>query len=82
MILFEERLVSLPPTPDDPRVRALLLLILLAREADLPLAQVDSPQSRAAVVRGLARRSVRRRHSTSGRSGLRPWMCRHRWTPA
>ena len=74
--------MTLPPTPDDARVRALLLLLLLAREADLPLAQVDSALSRATVVRGLARRSVRRHRSTSGRQGGHPWMCRHRWTPA
>jgi len=75
-------LVSLPPTPDDPRARALLLLLLLAREADLPLAQVDGPQARATVSRGLARRSVRRHHRTVNRPGGRAWLCGHRWTPA
>jgi hypothetical protein len=72
--------VSLPPTPDDPR-RALLLLLLLAREADLPLAQVDSPAMRATVVAGLSRRSARPPRAW-GRPGGRPWMCRYRWTTA
>jgi hypothetical protein len=68
--------VPLPPTPDDPRFRALLLLLLLAREADLPLAQVDSPAARATVVAGLSRGSARRHRSAWGRPGGRPWMCR------
>ncbi len=38
---------------DDLPQRTLLMLLLLAREAELPAAQVDSPRSRALVRRGL-----------------------------
>lgn len=47
-----------PPGPADRPARALLLLLLLAREADLPAEQVDSPAARALVARGLPRRRV------------------------
>ena len=67
------------PTADDPRRRALLILLLLAREAGLPPEQVDSAGARALVVRGLARSTVRRHRSTSRACGGRTWMCRHRW---
>lgn len=62
--------MPLLPSPADPPVRALLLLLLLAREADLALDQVDSPDARALVARGLTR----------GGHRFRPWMCRRRWT--
>ena len=62
--------------------RVLLLLLLLAREAELAVDQVDSPQARALARRGLtggARVSLpcspaRRRVS----AGARPWMCQAR----
>jgi hypothetical protein len=60
------------PPPADPHRRALLLLLLLARDADLALDQVDSPDARAIVARGLTRGAARPPH------GGRRWMCRHR----
>ena len=60
--------------------RALLILLLLAREADLAPEQVVSAAARALVVRGLARSAARRHRSTSRAHGGRTWMCRHRWT--
>ena len=62
--------------------RVLLLLLLLSREAELAVDQVDSPRARALVRRGLtggARVSqpcspARRRVS----AGSRPWMCQAR----
>jgi len=62
--------------------RVLLLLLLLAREAELAVDQVDSPRARALARRGLtggARVSLpcspgRRRVS----AGSRPWMCQAR----
>ena len=69
--------MPLLPHPGEPHLRALLLLLLLAREADLAADQVDSPSARALVARGLTRGAARR-HRT-GPHGGRPWMCRHRW---
>jgi len=73
--------VSLPL--DDLPQRTLLMLLLLAREAELPAAQVDSPRSRALVRRGLtggARVSLpcspARRNADS--AGSRVWMCQAR----
>ena len=60
--------------------RALLILLLLAREADLASEQVVSAAARALVVRGLARSAARRHRSTPRAHGGRTWMCRHRWT--
>jgi hypothetical protein len=64
------------------RQRVLLLLLLLSREAELAVDQVDSPRARALVRRGLtggARVSLpcgpaRRRAG----SAARPWMCQAR----
>ena len=62
--------MPLPPGPADRPGRALLLLLLLAREADLPAEQVDSATARALVARGLPRgrdAAVRPRpHGTAG----------------
>jgi hypothetical protein len=68
---------------DDLPQRAVLLLLLLAREAELPEAQVDSPQARAIVRRGLsggARVSLpcSPAHRLTGSAGVRPWMCQAR----
>ena len=67
---------------DDLPQRVLLLLLLLAREAELAVDQVDSPRARALVRRGLtggARVGLpchpgRRRPNV----GARPWMCQAR----
>lgn len=68
---------------DDLPQRTLLMLLLLAREAELPAAQVDSPRSRALVRRGLtggARVSLpcSPAHRTAGSAGSRVWMCQAR----
>jgi hypothetical protein len=62
--------------------RVLLLLLLLSREAELAVDQVDSPRARALVRRGLtdgARVSLpcspARRQANAG---ARPWMCQAR----
>ena len=68
----------MPPTPDDRRHRALLILLLLAREAALAPEQVDGPEARALAGRGLARRAAGAHRATAG-APARPWMCRHRW---
>jgi hypothetical protein len=73
--------VSLPF--DDLPQRTALLLLLLAREAELPTAQVDSPRARALVRRGVtggARVSLpcSPAHRTAGSAGVRPWMCQAR----
>ena len=65
---------------DDLPQRTLLMLLLLAREAELPAAQVDSPRSRALVRRGLtggARVSLpcNPGREASGPAGTRAWMC-------
>jgi len=73
--------VPVPPTPDDRRDRALLILLLLAREAGLAPDQVDGPGARALVGRGLAR-SPRTHRTTSPGREQRPWTCPHRWTAA
>ena len=70
--------MPLLPSPADPPLRALLLLLLLAREADLDLAEVDSPSARALVARGLTR--GRARAHRAGAPGARPWMCGRRWS--
>jgi hypothetical protein len=72
--------VSRPP--DDLPQRVLLLLLLLSREAELAVEQVDSPRARALVRRGitgvaqvsLPRSPARRRPNL----GARPWMCQAR----
>jgi hypothetical protein len=72
--------VSLPL--DDLPQRVLLLLLLLAREAELAVEQVDSPRSRALVRGGLtggARVSLPCSPGRRGPSlGARPWMCQGR----
>jgi hypothetical protein len=73
--------VSLPL--DDLPQRTLLMLLLLAREAELPAAQVDSPRSRALVRRGLtggARVSLpcSPARRTTDSAGSRVWMCQAR----
>jgi hypothetical protein len=69
-------------TSDDLKQRAVLLLLLLAREAELPLEQVDSARSRLTVVRGLLRSAARRHRTTSDDSTGRTWMCNRRWSAA
>ena len=62
-------------------LRARLLILLLAREAELSVDQVDGAQARALVRRGLANGArvaapcypARRRTDA-----YRPWMCRSR----
>ena len=62
-------------------LRARLLIVLLAREAELSVDQVDGPHARALVRRGLAGGArvaapcypARRRTDA-----YRPWMCRSR----
>jgi hypothetical protein len=71
--------VSVPPTGNDPCHRELLILLLLARAADLPPEQVDSPAARALVGRGLARTEARHRRGALRARGGGPWMCRRRW---
>jgi hypothetical protein len=73
--------VPVPPTPDDRRDRALLILLLLAREAGLAPDQVDGPEARTLVGRGLDRRRGTHRTPSSG-TGQRPWTCPHRWSAA
>jgi hypothetical protein len=68
---------------DAAQSRALLLLLLLARAADLPVEQVDSPHARAimsgAIMSGgLADRPARRHRTGAGRHSARPWMCHRR----
>jgi hypothetical protein len=65
---------------DDLHQRAVLLLRLLAREAELPLEQVDSARSRLTVVRGLRRSATPRYRTTSGDGTGRTWMCNRRWS--
>lgn len=71
-----------PSALDDPEVRAALLLLLLSREAGLPLDQVDSARARAVVLRGLAAYAARHRRPSAARtSGPRLWarlLHRHR----
>jgi hypothetical protein len=72
--------VSLPL--DDLPQRALLLLLLLAREAELAVEQVDSPRARALVRRGLTGGARVSLPCSPGRQqpnlGARPWMCQAR----
>jgi hypothetical protein len=71
--------VSLP-LDDLPR-RIQLLLLLLAREAELAVEQVDSPRARALVRRGLtqgARMSLPCGPGRRATTGTRPWMCQAR----
>ena len=70
---------------DDLPQRTLLMLLLLAREAELPAAEVDSPRSRALVRRGLtggARVSLpcSPARRTADSAGSRVWMCQARLT--
>jgi hypothetical protein len=71
--------VPVPPTPRDRRHRALLILLLLARQAELAPDQVDGPDALALVARGLAGAGVRRHRTNASPRGRRPWMCRYRW---
>lgn len=67
---------------DDLPLRTRLLILLLAREAQLTVDQVDSPHARSVVRRGLTGGArvaascypARRRHSGADR----PWMCQSR----
>lgn len=66
---------------DDLSLRTRLLILLLAREAELTVDQVDSPHARSVLRRGLtggARVAApcypARRHSGADR----PWMCQIR----
>jgi hypothetical protein len=70
--------VPVPQIPDDRR-RALLILLLLAREAALAPDQVDGPQARMLAYRGLARSTARVPRTPAGARTARPWMCRRRW---
>jgi hypothetical protein len=69
--------VPLCPTPDDRRHRALLILLLLARDAGLAPEDVVGPAARGTALRGIAD-GPPRRGAPSGAG--RPWMCRRRWT--
>jgi hypothetical protein len=71
--------VPVPHTPDDRHLRALLILLLLAREAALTPEQVDGPEARALVGRSLARDAARAHRATVAAHVARPWMCRYRW---
>ena len=73
--------MPVPPTPDDRDDRALLILLLLAREAGLTRDQVDGPAARALVGRGLGRRLGTHRTASPG-IGRRPWACPRRWSAA
>ena len=71
-------LVSLPL--DDLPQRVLLMLLLLSREAQLAVDQVDSPRARATVRRGLtggARLSLpcNPGRREAGPVAARAWMC-------
>ena len=62
-------------------LRARLLILLLAREAELSVDQVDSPHARALVRRGLAggARVAAPCYPARRRTGAyRPWMCQSR----
>ena len=74
--------MPVPPAPDDRRDRALLILLLLAREAGLTLDEVDGAGARALVGRGLARATVRTHRTTAPMGRRRPWTCPHRWAAA
>jgi hypothetical protein len=75
--------VSLPlddlPFQDLPR-RVALLLLLLAREAELAVEQVDGPRAHALVRRGLTGGARVSLPCSPGRRspGSRPWMCQIR----
>lgn len=60
--------------------RVALLLLLLAREAELAVEQVDSPRARAVVRRGLTGGARVSLPCSPGRRapGTRPWMCQAR----
>jgi hypothetical protein len=68
--------VPVPPDRADP---ALLILLLLAREAGLPPGEVDGPGARVLVGRALGNP---RRHRSTAATRRRPWTCPHRWTAA
>ena len=62
-------------------LRARLLILLLAREAELTVDQVDSPHARALARRGLAdgARVGAPCYPARRRTGAyRPWMCQSR----
>jgi len=62
-------------------LRARLLIVLLAREAELSVDQLDSPHARALVQRGLAdgARVAAPCYPARRRTGAyRPWMCQGR----
>ena len=67
---------------DDLPQRVLLLLLLLSREAELAVEQVDSPRARALVRRGLTGGARVSLPCSPGRRqpnlGARPWMCQAR----
>ncbi len=71
--------MPVPPAPHDPRHRALLILLLLAREAELTPDQVEGPDAVALVARGLAGGAARRYRTNTAARERRPWMCRYRW---
>lgn len=73
--------VSLPL--DDLPGRIALLLLLLAREAELAVEQVDGPGMRALARRGVtggARVSLPCSPGRRAGGGTRPWMCQSRRT--
>lgn len=67
--------MPVPQTSDDRSRRALLLLFLLAREAGLPLDEVDGPDARELVAAALPHGEHRK---TTVLHAPRPWMCSRR----
>ena len=67
---------------DDLAQRVLLLLLLLSREAELAVEQVDSPRARSLVRRGITDVARVSLPCSPGRRqpnlGARPWMCQAR----
>ena len=67
---------------DDLPQRVLLLRLLLSREAELAVEQVDSPRARALVRRSLTGAARVSLPCSPGREqpilGARPWMCQAR----
>ena len=63
-------------------LRARLLILLLAREAELSVDQVDSPRARSLVRRGITDVARVSLPCSPGRRqpnlGARPWMCQAR----
>ena len=74
--------MPVPPAPDDRRDRALLILLLLAREAGLTPDQIDGPGARDLIGRVLARGTLSTHRTTAAAGRRRPWTCPRRWAAA